>query len=80
MNIENTAQIIETEDHGDFLQVTLKTQIRDDRRRAILVSKSLIAVTGIEQEVATLSKKDADAIYEGLDEIPGDPKQPSIIT
>lgn len=79
MNIENTSQIVDTDAHGSFLQVTLQTQIRDERRRAILVSKSLIAVTGIEQEIATLSKKDADAIYEALDEIPGDPKLPNII-
>lgn len=79
MQIENTSQIIETEVHGNFLQVTLKTDIRDDRRRAILVSKALIAVVGLEQEVATLSKDDIDKLYEGLENIPGDPREPGII-
>lgn len=77
--IENSSQIYKT-DFGDILQVSVLTQIRNERRQAVLVSKALIAVVGLEQEVATLSKDDIDKLYEGLEDIPGDPRAPSIIT
>lgn len=79
MNLQNNSQIYETE-YGDILQVAILTGIRDARRRAVLVSKSLIACTGIEQEVATMEKSDIDKLYEGLEDLPEAPSDPKIIT
>lgn len=76
--IENSSQIFDTQ-WGSILQVSVLTQIRNERRQAVLVSKALIAVVGLEQEVATLSADDIDKLYEGLEDIPGDPRAPSII-
>lgn len=76
--IENSSQIFDTE-WGSILQVSVLTKIREERRQAVLVSRALIAVVGLEQEVATLSKDDIDKLYEGLEDIPGDPRAPGII-